>query len=378
MRIFSDEQRTSLMAEVDEIMNRIADDMPVTDVLAQIYVRELDNKTERQGQVIAQAILANVKSFDSDFSAAQENLDEALDKMLDGMNVGDTCAERCTNWKRMAAAISAVTVDRGEGLQDRESVLREIEAIRVEEEDANPRTELNLRNEVKKALRGAGVLLTELGEQENAWEALEQQEIPGVIIDLGNRQFEYRAVLTMLAYTRIKKGEFGDVPVDMSVEEVTNFICADIEQIRILDALEHDSLPINTAIFLLDILGTVVLLKFTIKAIMVTGSVAAAVFGSVLCVPAVILMGIELISLFSKFSDGWSARSRKLVKRSLVLSRTIARTLKSVCRYIKENFVSEGVERAKGFLASLREKTKAEAEAAGTEGQTVAVPVAAE
>ena len=85
MKNFTNEQSKALMEQAQEIMNGIADGESTRDVMARLYVENLDDKTIAQGLVIADSIIESVKNFDASYKEARENLDDELIEQLKRM-----------------------------------------------------------------------------------------------------------------------------------------------------------------------------------------------------------------------------------------------------------------------------------------------------
>ena len=354
MRAFTKEQNDSLKAQVTEIMDNISEGKSVRDVMAQIYVDNLDEKTLQQGGIIADAILQSVKEFDADYQEAQEDLDRFIRKFQKKADEGKTCAERCNYWLKLSAAVSAAAAAMGDEGADREQILSEIEGLSVSEEEATPEREKALREMAAEAIRNSGVMLGGLVEQAEALENMaDAEEAAGMLIDLGNQEIEYRAIATMLAYTKIKNGEFENMPADMTTAQVAAIVCAEAEQARIMEAVGKGSLAVDIASAMLTVLGIVVLARFAIEIAVMGMAVAATIFESVLIIPACLMVVIGVFHLFGASANAWTEESKTIV-------RNIVKGIKAVAGFVTGNVIPGIVKTAVSILEKVKDLVSGE------------------
>ena len=88
MRTFTKEQSQALLNQAEETMKHMEEGQSVRDVMARIYVENLDEKTMSQGQMMADAIIQGIKDFDSDYQEAQGDLDRFIRKFQDKADDG--------------------------------------------------------------------------------------------------------------------------------------------------------------------------------------------------------------------------------------------------------------------------------------------------
>jgi len=80
MKTFTKEQNDTLAAQAKEIMSHIGENESTRKIMARIYVENLEDKTVKQGEVMADAIIEQVKQFDADYKDAKENRDSFVKK----------------------------------------------------------------------------------------------------------------------------------------------------------------------------------------------------------------------------------------------------------------------------------------------------------
>lgn len=354
MKTFTEKQNEILQTQTAEILDNIADGQSIRDILARIYVENLDEKTMKQGEIMADAILQGIKDFDADYREAQENLDHFIKRFQDEVDADKSCVERCNYWLKMGAAISAATKAMGEDNADREQILYEIEDLAVSDEEATPEREKEFRELAMEAIKNSGVMLFALTEQAHALEEMTADEAAGMLIDLGNKEIEYRAIVAMLAYTKIKNGEFEDVPVEMTAAQVAAVVCAEIEQSRIMDAVGKGNLAVDIASYLLGVLGVVVLIKI---AIVVTGAaldLVAGMFGVILTIPACLMVVAGICWLMMKAADAWFEESKYIVETTCLVIKNVIKGIRIIADYVIERVIPAIIEKAKEVYSKLR------------------------
>lgn len=344
MTTFTKEQNDILKAQAAEILKNISEEQTTQEIIARIYVESLNDKTMKQGEIMADSILKSVKDFDADYHEAQENLDRYLKKFQDKIDEGKTCVERCNYWLKLGAAVSSAAVAMGEDGADRETILREIEALEISESEATLEREKELRDQAMEAIKNSGVMLGALTEQAAALEEMATaDEAAGMLIDLGNKEIEYRAIVAMLAYTKIKNGEFDNVPIEMTSAQIAALVCAEIEQARIMEAVGKGDLAVDVASGLLSVLGVVVLGTVLCGVAQIGIVLITGMFGAILAIPACLMLIAGLVRAMTKASDQWDKDSNKIVKGVFVVIRTVVRGLKMVVSYVKDTIIPKAV-----------------------------------
>lgn len=355
MKTLTNEQNEMLKAQAAEILQKLGEDRNVRDVMAQIYADNLDDKTLQQGRLMADAILKSVREFDAGYREAQEDLDRFIDKFQAGIEEGRSCVERCNYWLQLSAAIAAAAeAMNGEGA-DREAILAQLEGLSVSEEEATPARERELREQARLALKNSGVMLNALTGQAQALQEMESAgDAAGMLIDLGNQEIEYRAVAAMLAYTKIKSGEFENMPVDMTAAQVATVVCAETEQARIMAAVGSGSLAVDVASVLLTVLGTVVLVQLGILVGLAGCTVAVLLFSNILMFPACLLVIAGICHLFGAAIEGWAKDSEAIAKAVAVGIGWVVKGLKAVANFAAVQVIPAIAQTAAGIWSTVR------------------------
>lgn len=352
---FTNEQQEILEKEAAALLEDIAQGKNVRDVMAQIYVEKLDEKTIQQGELMADKILQNVKDFDASYQEAQENLDRFVEKFQSKMDKGKSCVDRCNYWLKLGTVVSSLTTAMSEGEVDRERIIREADALSVSEEDATPKLEAELREQAATAIKNSGILLGTLAEQTEALEKLDSaEEAAGLLIDMSGHEMEYRAVVSMLAYTMSKNGELEGVPVDMTASQVTAMVCAGLEQTRIMKAVGDGKMAEDIAAILLGILGSVLLLLIALPVFAFTTQAILELFIPILAIPLGIMAVVGLYHLFNAAVDRWIEDSKSIAGVVVSVVRTVVKGIKAVVEFIARCVLPKVVEIATDVLAKLK------------------------
>ena len=94
MKMLTKEQMYAMKPRIDEIMEQLTKNNDIHEVLTQMYVHGLPDKTQWQGEAMADAVLEQIDTFDKDFAAAA-NGEDVLQRMVDELAQDKTPAERC-------------------------------------------------------------------------------------------------------------------------------------------------------------------------------------------------------------------------------------------------------------------------------------------
>ena len=355
MTTFTSEQNEILKAQATEIFEKLEKGESVRDILAQIYVDNLDDKTKKQGQIMADSILESVKAFDADYQEAQEDLDRFIRKFQDKMDADKTCEERCNYWLKFGAAVSAAAAAMQEDDTDPEKIRQEIEQLEVPFEEATLEREKELRDQAMEAIKNSGILLGTIASQAKTLAEMDSaDDAAGILIDLGNQELEYRAIVAMLAYTKIKNGEFENVPVEMTAAQVTTLVCAQIEQAKIMEAVGNGELAVDIASGILTILGIIVLTKIALTVGFAGIDVLIFIFSPVLVIPACLMFIAGLLRAMSKAYELWEEDSRKLVKGVSKPVRAVIDGCEMLASYVAEQILPKVVTTGKAILKKMK------------------------
>lgn len=336
---FTEEQEKNLMEQAKRCLEQTEEGRSTREIMAQIYVDGLDDKTLAQGEVMADAILESVNKFDCDFAAAKDDLDVWLDKILSRMTADMTPVQRCTFWLKLAAAVNGVSAKESLELDESEQqrILAEVENITVSEEEATPELEAQLYAGVKAVLENSSVMLSVLVSQQEAFRELESgDDAAAVLLDLGSREIDFRAVVSMMAYVNVKNGTFDNIPVDMKAEQITTMVCAEVEQLRILDAVSKGKMSMEVASMLLEILGLICIVVLAMELVKIFAIITVAMPMGLLTLPISLLLGLTLSHFLDVSIEEWRKASDSVVNAMTVPIKAIGLTLDKLVDYVRE------------------------------------------
>lgn len=355
MKNFTNEQSKALMEQAQEIMNGIADGESTRDVMARLYVENLDDKTIAQGLVIADSIIESVKNFDASYKEARENLDGYIKKFQKKMDEGKSCVERCNYWLKITAAVSAASIALNDPTVDRKKLLEEMELITpITEEEATPAKEREIKKQAREAIKNSGIMFNGLMEHASELDASSSpEEAAEMIIEIGDKDCDLRAIAAMLAYTQVKNGSIENVPADITAPQLTTFVCAGVEEMRITEAVGNGSLAEDIASLLLFVLGAIVIIQ-TIVALGALGLlIIPGLFTSILIIPAIMVMVFGLFKLLTKGLSCWSDVSEKFVKCVFAAGKAVLKGIKALVLFIKDKVIPKIVEVCKNIFKAI-------------------------
>ena len=357
------EQRENVMIQGRKMMDNLSEGKSARDVMAQIYVDNLDDKTMNQGYAMADAIIARVKEFDNDYHEAQNNIDKYLTRFQRSIDKNKTPAERCTYWLRFTATLSAtgmmMSEDNSEESIDPKLTAEQIEAMSVTDEEATPEYEKELHEKAIEAIKNSGILLTGLMEHaETIKEMDDSTEAASFIVDMGTKETEYRAIVSMLVYTNAKNGTFDNIPAEMTLDQITTLVCTEVEQVKIMSEVGAGRIAEDVATFLLQVLGAIaIVIMFTPLAVLAMG-VVTELFGAILVVPAMLVTFFGIIRLTGAAVEAWAKDSGKIVKFVFCAIKAVVKGAIAIANFVYKNVIKRVFDASKKLFESLKNKVK--------------------
>lgn len=352
MNTFTQEQMTSITEEAKKIFESCAEGKTSIEIMSEIYVNNLNGKTKAQGDVMAEVMLDRVKEFDNDFKAAQENPEGYISSFIAKANENKSLEERCTYWLQFNETISAVIESENNAISPEK--LQEIENMKVSAEDANENFAAELENTAKELIANSCIMLTDLPDFcENLERLSNGNKSATMLIDLENKNVDLRAVLSMVVYTRIKNGEFDMFPADITPEQVTTLVCAEVERIRIANNVANGILSVETATTLLAILGTLVITGFILFSIwtfyFTFMGLLALIPMIMVVIPATLIAIVGIFDIVYKCTD---------VVVSIVTTtvKAVTNGIKSIYDYAVNTVIPKAVEKTKAVCKTIKTK----------------------
>ncbi|MCD8131338.1 MAG: hypothetical protein LUE16_08690 [Lachnospiraceae bacterium] len=370
MAEFTKKQEQELTAQVNDILNQMAEGKSARDIMARIYVDNLEDKTLKQGEVMADAILKSIREFDSNYEYAKNNLDGFIDNFQKEINADKTQAERCTYWLKFAASLTAITAAfdvEGTVSDDKKAEIEaQLQELCVSEDEATDAYEEELMAQAKEAMLNANILLGGLMKSADELKDISDVDAAEILIDFGSREFESRGIMAMLAYTKIKSGEYSNISAEVTVEQVAAMVCAQVEEARILEAVASGSMTERVAAKLFHILGILVIASlaslssvFVFFGVVFFGALFAPIFPLDWIVTAGFSYGVW--KLFTTAFNGWEAVHKKAFRSVKVGIGAIAGGCKAVARYAEEHVLAPVIAAAKSLWIRILGKKAGDA-----------------
>ena len=358
MKNLTKEQMDMVEKQGKEILRK-SEGNNIRELLAEIYVDYLDDKTIRQGRIMADSILSSIQSFDSDFGEAKENLNGYVDKFMYRICKDKSCADRCNLLAKLSAAASGATriwaADSLEQESEAEKQMKEIEGIQFSEENATPELEAELMRQAKEALLGSGIMLSALIKQEKQLKEMENaDEAAQLFLETGVQELDFRAVAAMLTYVNAKNGTFDNLPDEITAAQAATLVCAQYEEIHILTEVAGGGIPVDVAAALLQILGIVVIARLSIEVIFISSSIAMAVFPLVLAIPACLMVIMAMLRVMERVCTVWEEDSKKIVNTVRTGISLLIRGAESVIAYIKDTVLPAILHTAFSIMEKVR------------------------
>lgn len=330
-------QMDVLRSEVNQMMEDISAGKSTREMISQIYVNGLKNKTPEQGYAIADEVIESVRTFDEDLEEVIKDADGYIDAFIERVEQGKSTAERCNFWTRYIASLGAASCNASSNPEDKvdeKKIFNDVEANPISEEEANTEMLNRLRAEAKEIIKNNNILGANLPQEaEKLDELTDENDI--LISDLGSEYVDYRALLSALFYTKLQSGEITGFPEDLTVHQVTVLCCASVEKANVMAKEgEADEKDVVGRFFhiaarvVISALGILAIVAITALPAVMAGAFAFGFFyESVLLIPVLILNFLMYALGVSKLVELWIRASDKIVRAIKTAVKTIVKGL---------------------------------------------------
>ena len=238
-------QISRLAAQAETYLNAIYPENPeerrtIEDVLADIYVSRLEDKTPAQGRIMAQNLLSAVESFEKDYEqAVASGAEGCIARRQKEMEAGMDDSEACTLWMKCTAGASAAGAEiTGPSAEHRE-LLIDLDELYVPREEASRPLADALREDAAEAIRHTGAALRNLEESAKQLRSMAQEQGEGELFAAAGNPQAYAALIAMLAYVGAKNGEYPDIPVDIRLDQMAALVCGALQRMRIAEDISR-------------------------------------------------------------------------------------------------------------------------------------------
>lgn len=352
----NEKQKKALFEQTQTVIEQATEGKSTREIMATIYVDNLDSKTYEQGLMMADAVIDSVATFDAQYSDAKSDVDKWLDKTLNDIGENMSLSEKCTLWLKIATAVSMANDElKREGAFDNKNILNEIESLEISQEQATSELEKELYEKAKEAIQNSNVMLSIIAEQgESLKNAENEDSVAAILLDFGSREIDFRAIASMIAYTNVKNGTFDNIPVDMRLEQLTTLVCATVEEMRIADAVAKDEMELDTAKTLLSLLGMISAICMIPPAISIGTLVVTSLVNGLFVLPVMGAMTVLMLIGLKKGYIWWNKETSELVEQCAVTIQSVKESLETIKHSIKETVVPK----CSSIIKSIWEKIK--------------------
>ena len=336
--------------QAEEIIKNIDNGMNIRDTLANIYVSSFAEKSMMQGYIMADTVLESIQNFETDYSNAKTNPDAFIDEKLRILAGEKSLCERCELWLKMTNVITQ-SVNLIENSDKAGFDVENMDNISINPQDATEEYEASLYNSLVEAIKGSGILLSTMLKNIDGLSEIENsEETVKLLVDIGIKEIDLRAIMSMLIYSKIKNNQIKNIPVDMTLEQVTTIVCVQTETINIMEALEEGTISEKIAEFLLSALGMIAILSVAILLAASFVTLVVEAFNvcwwlTLIALPTIWFLYKDIDSTIDLVMEGWAKASEKIVKFVSVKLKTVKRGLVRVKRYFTENSIQFDVEK---------------------------------
>lgn len=353
MKTFTKEQKNSITAEAKRLFEACAEGKTTLEIMSEIYVNNLEGKTAEEGNLAAQSIIDYVKEFDAEFTAAKENPDKYIADFISKINENKTLEERCTYWLKFHEALKIIN----QRENDTADKLKEAEKLEVSPDEVSEEYALALENNVSELIKTSHILLHNLPDLCNSLETIADGDSSAqLLIDIGNKNTDLRAISSMIVYTRFLNGELNTLPDDLNLNQLVTIVCAEYEQIKIANEVSIGEKVAELAADTLAILGLVVMVKLAKTALTLAGGYIVTTFSWFLAIPAIIMLLAATFHIMQKTFAVWNEDCQKIVKFVSGTVKSVVNGARSIYDYSTHQLFPKAIKKAKEIYTAIKRK----------------------
>jgi hypothetical protein len=333
----------NLRASSEKAISELQEGQSVRDVLTNLYVSGLPDKTENQGEIMADRVIELVSGYTADCKAAMENFgawfDQSMEKLLDGKDL----AGRCLLLYQIAQSLTAVNAAMLEQhLKDAKinvaSVLADMGEYTLDPAAATPELEAELREQVRQALENNSIFIGQIG---SLSQLLDQIQTGGdaaeTIVNYGVKSADIKAVAAMIAYVEAKKGNMEGIASNVTLDEITIGVCAAIEVEQVAANAESGLVGEDVARLIMEILGAVAAVYLIINLSILTTAFVSLLLPGVFGLIAGLLLGFAVAYTIADAVIGFSLKvADKATDFAIVSVKALGRGLRKLGAWISQ------------------------------------------
>lgn len=344
----SKEKMEMLRKDCAELIRKDETGCDTRTMLKDMYCGFYPGKTEDIGYLMADRVIGYVKQYDQEVARAMEDADGWFEEKVQAVLSGkESCEDRCNTLYRVRVGLTAAGLLASQGEEAAESYIAEHSAKAFTAEESTEELETRLKEELKTAIEGNGLLASVL----NAYaenQAASGDDTVRMVIRHGEDALKFKAVVAMKSY--IESGEDGyladAIPADATLEDITYSACAGVDASGIAAAVESGEMEESLASRIIRAIGAVLGGIFALKvAAMVGGAIMATSVGSILTFFGGIFAAGLILEVIGEASMEVGAKAADITKEILCFG---ARCVRAAART-----VFAGIRKLVGFIGGF-------------------------
>ena len=333
-----------LKKKADGILSQKLDGVSAREIMAQIYVDSLPDKSMEQGLMMADKALEAIVDFNKTYSDALDNKEGTVEKLMNQLLAEKDLVGRCNTLAALYAGISVADAKMfGEDIAECDEIIKDADEEKITVNEATQELESELKEKVAEALKNSAILSRGLVRQADYLDdMMEENGISQMVVRIGEDEVEYEGILTMVGYVESKTEEISEIPPDMTIEETAYIVAATMEEEQIIKRYSAGEIAMNVAVACLDVLGTVLLLKLALKIVLAGVLMATGICGVIMAIPAVLLLTIGIAGVVWEAVKVWDKGANTVINIVASTVKVSVRSTSLAMRKIGE-FVTETV-----------------------------------
>ena len=356
MNAFTKKQMQYLNDRMREVKETAGSCGTTRELLIAIYRESLPDKSEKQAALMADETIGGGTGFYEDLDAARKDRDGFIDRKLEELTAGQSLVQRCNTLQQIQSVLLAMNLDsmgdllRGE-VRKEDIPLRPEQSI--PEEMATEELAEELAASVRTALNHSAFLFHTMPQQADILDQI-AQDGPELVLDMGMEELDYLAVLSMLAYTSVKSGEFPEISEDVTMRQISTMICAVREQEKAAVAAEEEGWVESVLTEALELIGLVGIINLGFSAVMVGSVLVGVVSPAPLAVLSSCLLAYCCTRALMKGYEWWKTDCRKAAGVIIKSTRVVAAGLRKLYAFIKEHMLPACAAAARSVWERIR------------------------
>lgn len=349
----NEKSKKRIDAQTSEAIKALGEGRSVRDVLTDLYMRGMPDKTEEQGQMMADRIIELVEAYEEEVKKAFDDEDQWIHEKLDEILKDKSLEERCNILYKMIHAVQALgsmtlTDDQKGEEADIEAYMARCENCVIDSAVVCEELEENMQRLVIEGLKDSGLVFMQMGHMADTIEELKEgEDFLQFFLAGGIEAVNTMAVTSMITYVDAKNGIIEEVPLTATIEEITFGVCAAIKTERIAAEVAANHIEEEVARKFIRIVGMVASAMVIGYFSILLGTTVAYLFGGMLSLAAAIAVGAIT------FNTIWDATAELRCKLENGMGNVVVAGVKKVTEVLRRIygwFVEQGLPAARSTI----------------------------